>query len=44
MNIIEKIIAKKSNKEVVKVGEELSVKVDLVIAHDVTGPIAVEQF
>jgi len=44
MNIIEKIIAKKANKEVVKVGEELSVKVDLVIAHDVTGPIAVEQF
>ncbi len=44
MNIIEKIIAEKANKEVVKVGEELSVKVDLVIAHDVTGPIAVEQF
>jgi 3-isopropylmalate/(R)-2-methylmalate dehydratase large subunit len=44
MNIIEKIISKKANKEAVKVGEELSVKVDLVIAHDVTGPIAVEQF
>jgi len=44
VNIIEKIIAQKANKEVVKVGEELSVKVDLVIAHDVTGPLAVEQF
>lgn len=44
MNIIERIIAKKANKEVVQVGEELSVKVDLVIAHDVTGPLAIEQF
>lgn len=44
MNIIERIIAKKANREVVKVGEELSVKVDLAIAHDVTGPLAVEQF
>jgi len=44
LNIIERIIAKKANREVVKVGEELSVKVDLAIAHDVTGPLAVEQF
>lgn len=44
MNIIEKIIAKKADKQEVRVGEELSVKVDLVIAHDVTGPIAIEQF
>lgn len=44
MNIIERIIAKKANKEIVKVGEELSVKVDLVIAHDVTGPMAIQQF
>lgn len=44
MNIIERIIAKKANKETVKVGEELSVKVDLAIAHDVTGPLAVAQF
>lgn len=44
MNIIEKIIAEKANKTSVKVGEELSVKVDLAIAHDVTGPLAVDQF
>ncbi|SDZ39654.1 3-isopropylmalate/(R)-2-methylmalate dehydratase large subunit [Proteiniborus ethanoligenes] len=44
MNIIERIIAKKANKTSVKVGEELSVKVDLAIAHDVTGPLAVDQF
>ncbi len=44
MNIIERIIAKKANKDTVKVGEELSVKVDLAIAHDVTGPLAVAQF
>lgn len=44
MNIIEKIIANKANKEEVHVGEELSVKVDLVISHDVTGPLAISQF
>ncbi len=44
MNIIEKIIANKANKDVVKVGDELSIKVDLVMAHDVTGSIAIEQF
>lgn len=44
MNIIERIIAEKANKVNVKVGDELSVKVDLAIAHDVTGPLAIEQF
>lgn len=44
MNIIEKIIAKKADKDKVIVGEEVTVKVDLVIAHDVTGPLAVKQF
>lgn len=44
MNLIEKIIAEKANKKEVKVGEEVTVKVDLAIAHDVTGPLAVEQF
>lgn len=44
MNIIERIIAKQANRDKVQVGEELSVKVDLVISHDVTGPLAVEQF
>lgn len=44
MNVIERILAEKANKNMVKVGEEISVKVDLAIAHDVTGPLAVEQF
>ncbi|MCT4632849.1 MAG: aconitase/3-isopropylmalate dehydratase large subunit family protein [Firmicutes bacterium] len=44
MNIIERIIAEKANVDTVVVGQELTVDVDLVIAHDVTGPIAIEQF
>jgi len=44
MNIIERIIAEKSGRNSVKAGEELSAEVDLVIAHDVTGPMAVNQF
>lgn len=44
MNIIERIIAQKTGKESVKDGDELSIPVDLVIAHDVTGPMAIEQF
>lgn len=44
MNIIERIIAEKANVDSVAVGQELTVDVDLVIAHDVTGPIAIEQF
>lgn len=44
VNIIEKIIAKKANVKSVKPGDEVTVKVDLAIAHDVTGPMAIEQF
>jgi len=44
VNIIEQIIAKKTGKETVKAGDELCVPVDLSIAHDVTGPMAIEQF
>ncbi|AEE90601.1 3-isopropylmalate dehydratase large subunit 1 [Tepidanaerobacter acetatoxydans Re1] len=44
MNIIERIIAQKTGKETVKAGDELCVPVDLAIAHDVTGPMAIEQF
>lgn len=44
MNIIERIIAKGADRDKVYVGEELSVKVDLVIGHDVTGPLAIERF
>jgi 3-isopropylmalate/(R)-2-methylmalate dehydratase large subunit len=44
INIIEQIIAKHAGKESVTVGEEVSVSVDLAIAHDVTAPMAIEQF
>lgn len=44
MNVIEKIIARHTDKDSIKVGEEVTVKVDLTIAHDVTGPMAIEQF
>lgn len=44
MNQVEKYLAKAAGLEKVQVGEDITVKVDLVIAHDVTGPMAVEQF
>lgn len=44
MNQVEKYLAKAAGLERVKAGEDITVKVDLVIAHDVTGPMAVEQF
>ncbi len=44
MNVIEKIIAKHAGKDTVTVGEELTVSVDLAIGHDVTAPMAIEQF
>ncbi len=44
INKIEKIIAEHAHKPIVKVGEEVSVDVDLAIAHDVTAPIATDVF
>ncbi len=44
MNIIEKHLAKAADLEKVSVGEDIRCKVRLVVAHDVTGPMAVEQF
>lgn len=44
INIIERIIAKHAGVDKVVVGEELSMDVDLAIAHDVTAPMAIEQF
>lgn len=44
MNSIEKYLAKAAGRKKVQVGEDIAVKVDLAITHDVTGPIAVEQF
>lgn len=44
MNQIEKYLAKAAELERVQVGDDITVKVDLAIAHDVTGPMAVDQF
>ncbi|KUO49721.1 MAG: 3-isopropylmalate dehydratase [Desulfitibacter sp. BRH_c19] len=44
MNEIEKYLAKAAGKDQVAVGEDITVNVNLVITHDVTGPMAVEQF
>jgi 3-isopropylmalate/(R)-2-methylmalate dehydratase large subunit len=44
MNITEKILAKASGKQVVHPGEIFDANVDMVMVHDLTGPLAVEAF
>jgi 3-isopropylmalate/(R)-2-methylmalate dehydratase large subunit len=44
MNITEKILAKASGKEEVRPGEIVDASVDIVMVHDLTGPLAVEAF
>lgn len=44
MNIIERILADKAKLPSVKAKDEITVPVDLAVAHDVTGPMAIEQF
>jgi 3-isopropylmalate/(R)-2-methylmalate dehydratase large subunit len=44
MNITEKILAKASGKNVVHPGEIVDAKVDMIMVHDLTGPLAVEAF
>jgi 3-isopropylmalate/(R)-2-methylmalate dehydratase large subunit len=44
MTITEKIIAKHSGKESVAPGEFVESSVDLVMANDITGPLAIEEF
>jgi 3-isopropylmalate/(R)-2-methylmalate dehydratase large subunit len=44
MNITEKILAKASGKNVVNPGEIVDANVDMVMVHDLTGPLAVEAF
>jgi 3-isopropylmalate/(R)-2-methylmalate dehydratase large subunit len=44
MNITEKILAKASGKKVVHPGEIVDANVDMVMVHDLTGPLAVEAF
>jgi 3-isopropylmalate/(R)-2-methylmalate dehydratase large subunit len=44
MNITEKILAKASGKTSVRPGEIVDADVDMVMVHDLTGPLAVEAF
>ncbi len=44
MNITEKILAKSSGKKAVHPGEIVDANVDMVMIHDLTGPLAVEAF
>jgi 3-isopropylmalate/(R)-2-methylmalate dehydratase large subunit len=44
MNITEKILAKASSKKVVHPGEIIDANLDMVMIHDLTGPLAVEAF
>jgi 3-isopropylmalate/(R)-2-methylmalate dehydratase large subunit len=44
MNITEKILAKASDKTQVQPGDIVGAKVDMVMIHDLTGPLAVEAF
>ncbi len=44
MNISEKILAKASGKKSVKPGEIVDANVDVIMIHDLTGPLAVEAF
>ncbi|MGB4504662.1 MAG: 3-isopropylmalate dehydratase large subunit, partial [Syntrophaceticus sp.] len=44
MNELEQYLASAAGKVRVEAGEEITASVDLVIAHDVTGPMAVERF
>jgi len=44
MNITEKILAKASGKNMVQPGEIVDANVDMVMIHDLTGPLAVEAF
>jgi 3-isopropylmalate/(R)-2-methylmalate dehydratase large subunit len=44
MNITEKILAKASGKNQVQPGEIVNANVDMVMIHDLTGPLAVEAF
>jgi 3-isopropylmalate/(R)-2-methylmalate dehydratase large subunit len=44
MNITEKILAKASGKKTVSPGEIVDANVDVIMVHDLTGPLAVESF
>ena len=44
MTITQKILAGHSNRKHVEPGELIMVKVDIALANDITGPVAIEEF
>ena len=44
MNIAEKILAAKAGKKHVEPGELVIAKVDMVLANDITAPLAIKEF
>ena len=44
MNITEKIFAAHAGLDEVKAGDLISAKVDITLANDITGPVAIKEF
>ena len=44
MTLVEKILAAHTDRKKVSPGEFINVKVDLVLANDITAPIAIKEF
>jgi len=44
MNELERYLAKAAGRDLVQAGDDITVQVDLVISHDVTGPMAADEF
>ena len=44
MNVTEKILSAHAGKKEVSAGELINAKVDLVLANDITAPIAIQEF
>ena len=44
MTLTEKILAAHTDKRKVSLGEFINVRVDLILANDVTAPIAIQEF
>ena len=44
MNLTEKILAAHTDRKKVSPGEFINVRVDLILANDITAPIAIKEF
>ncbi|MFP3903767.1 MAG: 3-isopropylmalate dehydratase large subunit, partial [Armatimonadota bacterium] len=44
MTITEKLLAKAAGEDTVRPGEFVTAKLDMVLANDITAPIAIDQF